>query len=204
MSLVSSRPEVGEPLLCLSFDDGPGPQTPQLLDVLAEHRARGTFFVLGQSVEEREDVLARTIGEGHEIGNHTYSHPHAMDLEDAELGHDIVRCQRVLGGRPALFRPPYGEDPRRCARIAAERGIPNTVLWSVDPQDFSERDPAVIARVIVDGAAPGAIVDLHDCWPRITSTVADRTPTVEALRLALPELALLGYRCVTVSELLSA
>ncbi len=155
MSLVSDRSDVGERLLCLSFDDGPGPQTPLILDVLAEHGARGTFFVLGQSVEEREDVLARTIGEGHEIGNHTYSHPHAMDLDDAELGHDIVRCQRVLGARPALFRPPYGEDPKRCARIAAERGIPTTVLWSVDPQDFVERDPAAIARVIANDAVAG-------------------------------------------------
>jgi peptidoglycan/xylan/chitin deacetylase (PgdA/CDA1 family) len=204
MSLVSDRSDVGERLLCLSFDDGPGPQTPLILDVLAEHGARGTFFVLGQAVEEREDVLARTIGEGHEIGNHTYSHPHAMDLDDAELAHDIARCQRVLGSRPALFRPPYGEDPKRCARIAAERGIPTTVLWSVDPQDFAERDPDAIARVIADAPVPGAIVDLHDCWPRVTSTVADRTPTVEALRLALPRLNSLGYRCVTVSELLSA
>jgi peptidoglycan-N-acetylglucosamine deacetylase len=204
MSLLSARSGLGERLLCLSFDDGPGPQTPLILDLLAEHGARGTFFVLGQSVEEREEVLARTIGDGHEIGNHTYSHPHAMDLEDAELGHDIARCQRVLGERPALFRPPYGEDPRRCARIAAERGIPTTVLWSVDPQDFSERDPEAIARVILEEAEPGAIVDLHDCWPRITSTVADRTPTVDALRLALPRLTGLGYRCVTVSELLAA
>jgi peptidoglycan-N-acetylglucosamine deacetylase len=203
MSLVSHRADIAERLLCLSFDDGPGPQTPLILDVLAEHDARGTFFVLGQSVEEREDVLARAIADGHEIGNHTYTHPHAMDLEDAELGHDIARCQRVLGERPALFRPPYGEDARRCARIAAERGIPTTVLWSVDPQDFSERDPQAIAQVIVEGAAPGAIVDLHDCWPRVTSTVADRTPTVAALGLALPRLTALGYRCVTVSELLS-
>lgn len=203
MSLVSHRSDIAERLLCLSFDDGPGPQTPLILDVLAEHGARGTFFVLGQSVEEREDVLGRTIADGHEIGNHTYSHPHAMDLEDAELGHDIARCQRVLGELPALFRPPYGEDARRCARIAAERGIPTTVLWSVDPQDFSERDPEAIAQVIVDGAAPGAIVDLHDCWPRVTSTVADRTPTVDALGLALPRLTALGYRCVTVSELLA-
>jgi peptidoglycan-N-acetylglucosamine deacetylase len=203
MSLVCDRSDVGQRLLCLTFDDGPGPQTPLILDLLVEHRALATFFVLGQSVEEREDVLARTIADGHEIGNHTYSHPHAMDLDDGELAHDIARCQRVLGQRPALFRPPYGEDARRCARIAAERGIPDTVLWSVDPQDFSERDPEAIARVMVERAAPGAIVDLHDCWPRVTSTVADRTPTVDGLALALPRLTALGYRCVTVSELLA-
>lgn len=204
MSIVSRRDGLAVPLLALTFDDGPSPSTPAILDVLAEHGARCTFFVLGESIEGREEVLARLEPEGHEIGNHTFSHPHAMALEDAELAHDIVRCQRVLGGRPTLFRPPYGEDPRRSARIAAERGIETTVLWSVDPQDFLERDPAAIARVIVDGAAPGAIVDLHDGWPRVTSTERDRTPTAEALRIALPALAGRGFECVTMSRLLAA
>jgi peptidoglycan/xylan/chitin deacetylase (PgdA/CDA1 family) len=138
------------------------------------------------------------------VGNHTFSHPHAMDLEDAELGHDIVRCQRLLGEAPTLFRPPYGEDALRASRIALERGIPTTVLWSIDPVDYAERDPEAIARVILNEAAPGAIVDLHDGWPRVTSTERDRTPTALALHIALPRLAELGYRLVTVSELLAA
>ena len=204
MSLVRSRDDLTEPLIALSFDDGPSPHTPDILDLFAEHGARGTFFVLGESVEGREEVLARTIAEGHEIGNHTYGHPHAMDLDDAELAHEIVRCQRLLGERPRLFRPPYGEDPVRCERVARERGIPDTALWSIDPSDWLERSPAEIARVVLAEAAPGAIVDLHDGWPRVTSTPADRTPTVDALRIVLPELASRGLRAVTISELLSA
>jgi peptidoglycan/xylan/chitin deacetylase (PgdA/CDA1 family) len=78
------------------------------------------------------------------------------------------------------------------------------VLWSVDPSDWLERDPNTIAEAILDGLAPGAIVDLHDCWPRHTSTEADRTPTVEAVAMVLPELAARGFRAVTVSELLAA
>ena len=204
MSLVHHREGIEAPLLALTFDDGPSPQTPEILDLLAEHDARATFFVLGESIEGREQILARVEQEGHEVGNHTYSHRHALDLDDAELAHEIVRCQRLLGGRPRLFRPPYGEDPVRGARIAAERGIPDTVLWSVDPQDFLERSPFAIAHVITSRARAGAIVDLHDGWPRVTTTVSDRTPTVEALRIALPQLASAGLRCVTVSELLSA
>lgn len=204
MSIVSGRDGLAAPVLALTFDDGPSPSTPRILDVLAEHGAVGTFFVVGESIEGREQVLGRLEAEGHEIGNHTFSHRHAVQLDDAELAHDIVRCQRLLGGRPALFRPPYGEDPVRCARIAAERGIGTTVLWSVDPQDFLERDPRAIARVIVNGAGPGAIVDLHDGWPRVTSTATDRTPTAEALRIALPVLAKRGLECVTVSRLLAA
>ena len=203
MSVVSSV-STDDPLIALSFDDGPGPQTPAILDLLAEHRCHATFFVLGESVEGREEILARTIAEGHEIGNHTHSHPHALRFTDDELAHDIARCQRVLADRPVLFRPPYGEDPVRFSRIAAERGLATTVLWSVDPSDWLERDPEAIASDIVDGLAAGAIVDLHDCWPRYTSTAADRTPTVEALRLALPQIAERGLRSVTVSELLAA
>ena len=204
MKPVTDRPDAPGKLLCLTFDDGPSESTPAILDVLAAHGARGTFFVLGESIEGREEVLARTIAEGHEVGNHTFSHPHAMDLEDAELGHDIVRCQRLLGGAPVLFRPPYGEDALRASRIARERSIPTTVLWSVDPVDYAERDPDAIAGVILELAAPGAIVDLHDGWPRVTSTERDRTPTLGALELVLPQLVHRGYRMVTVSELLSA
>jgi peptidoglycan/xylan/chitin deacetylase (PgdA/CDA1 family) len=201
---VVSRVETAQRLIALSFDDGPGPQTPEIVELLEAHGCRGTFFVLGESVEGREDILARTIAGGHEIGNHTHSHPHALQCTDDELAHDIARCQRVLNGTPVLFRPPYGEDPLRASRIAGERGLPTTALWSVDPSDWLERDPSAIADVIVDGLAPGAIVDLHDCWPRHTSTPADRTPTVEALRVALPEMIARGYASVTVSQLMAA
>jgi peptidoglycan/xylan/chitin deacetylase (PgdA/CDA1 family) len=203
VSVVSQGPAVPG-LVALTFDDGPGPQTPSILDLFRQHGGHGTFFVLGESVEGREEILARTSAEGHEIGNHTFSHPHAMRSTDNELAHDIARCQRLLGHSPVLFRPPYGEDALRCSRIAAARQLPTTVLWSVDPSDWLERDPKAVADVILDGLAPGAIVDLHDCWPRHTSTAADRTPTVEALAVVLPEMAARGFRSVSVSELLAA
>jgi peptidoglycan-N-acetylglucosamine deacetylase len=204
MSIVHSREGLGGRLVSLTFDDGPSPQTLPILDLLREHDGRATFFVLGESVEGREEILARTIAEGHEIGNHTFSHPHAMQRTDDELAHDIARCQRLLGHEPTLFRPPYGEDPLRMARIAEARRLPTTVLWSVDPVDWLETDPQAIADVILEGLAPGAIVDLHDGWPRHTSTPADRSPTVQALQIALPEMTRQGYRSVTVSELLQA
>jgi len=106
--LVSHRHDLAQPLVALTFDDGPGPQTPAILDLFAEHGMQGTFFVLGESVEGREEILARTIAEGHEIGNHTFSHPHALDLDDGEMAHEIVRCHRTLGDRPVVFRPPHG------------------------------------------------------------------------------------------------
>ena len=98
---------------------------------------------------------------------------------------------------------PTARIPLRCARIAAERGIPTTALWSVDPSDWLERSSAEIARVVLREVRAGSIVDLHDCWPRRTTTDRDRTPTVEALAVVLPELAARGIRGVTVSELLA-
>lgn len=204
MSIVSHRPGLTEKLIAVTFDDGPSRQTPAILDVLGEHGALATFFVLGERVEGKEEVLGRIMAEGHEVGNHTYSHPHALNLDDGELEHDIGRCQRVLAAAaPVVMRPPYGEDPVRTARLAARRGLPTTALWSIDPKDFLEHDPAAIARVMETEAAPGAIIDLHDGWPRVTSTERDRTPTIEALQLALPRLAEEGYRFVTVSQLLA-
>jgi peptidoglycan/xylan/chitin deacetylase (PgdA/CDA1 family) len=146
VSVVSQGP-AAEGLVALTFDDGPGPQTPDILDLFRQHGGHGTFFVLGESVEGREEILGRTIAEGHEIGNHTFSHPHAMDATDDELAHDIARCQRLLGHAPVLFRPPYGEDALRCSRIAEARMLPTTVLWSVDPSDWLERDLLATAHV---------------------------------------------------------
>ncbi|MDX6593872.1 MAG: peptidoglycan-N-acetylglucosamine deacetylase [Gaiellales bacterium] len=204
MSIIHKREGLDQPLVSFTFDDGPSPQTPLILDLLREHGGRATFFVLGESVDGREEILARTIAEGHEIGNHTFSHPHAMQRTDDELAHDIARCQRMLSHQPTLFRPPYGEEPIRMARIAEARRLPTTVLWSIDPSDWLETDPQEIADVILDGLAPGAIIDLHDGWPRITSTPADRSHTVRALEFVLPQMAGRGYRSVTVSELLQA
>ena len=146
--------------------------------------------MLGESVEGKEEMLARILAEGHEIGNHTYTHPHALNLDDGELDHDIGRCQRVLAAaEPVLMRPPYGEDPvrvaphRRSPRAADHRALVDR------PQGLSRARPRGHRAGDGTEAAPGAIIDLHDGWPRVTSTERDRTPTIEGLRLALPRLA---------------
>ncbi len=140
MSIVSHRPELTEKLIAVTFDDGPSRQTPAILDVLGEHGALATFFVLGERVEGKEEVLGRIMAEGHEVGNHTYSHPHALNLDDGELEHDIGRCQRVLaaaaagGDAPALrrgsgaHRAP-GRPPRDCRPRRFGRSTPRT-FWS--------------------------------------------------------------------------
>jgi protein-L-isoaspartate(D-aspartate) O-methyltransferase len=189
--------------LALTFDDGPGTVTPALLDLLAEHGARATFFVLGRMVEGREETLRRTVAEGHEVGNHTWSHHRPRELSNDDLRDELARTsariEEVTGIRPRLARPPYGADEERFARVAAGLGL-RTVLWTVNPRDWLEPPADWLARAILRYARPGAIVDLHDGFtPRRPN--APRQATVEAVRLALPQLAECGFRLVTVSEL---
>jgi peptidoglycan-N-acetylglucosamine deacetylase len=180
--------------------------TGPLLDLLRDHGARATFFVLGRSIAGREHVLRRTAAEGHEIGNHLYSHRHPGDLADDEIRDELTRTgaaiEHVLARRPHLVRPPYGEDAARVARVASELGLGPTVLWTVDPRDWEEPPAAAIVSRTLDGVRPGAIVELHDGFTPPRSH-AKPQPTVEALAALLPALSGRGYRCLTVSELLA-
>jgi peptidoglycan/xylan/chitin deacetylase (PgdA/CDA1 family) len=181
--------------------------TPALLDLLARHSARATFFVLGHRVAGREDVLRRTVAEGHEVGNHLFSHRRPSQLTDDELRDELMRTGEriadVLGFRPQLVRPPYGEDADRVARVAAELGLGPVVLWSVDPRDWEEPPAAAIVERTLAGLEPGAIVDLHDGFTPWRAG-ANRQPTVDAVAHILPALGVRDYRCVTVSELRDA
>ncbi len=188
-------------VIALTFDDGPGAETPDVLDVLARHDARGTFFVVGRAVEGRVDLLRRMAAAGHEIGNHTYDHPRLSELTEDLIVTELERTSRAIESatsvRPVLMRPPYGDDPLRVSEIAAPLGL-TTVLWSVPTFDWRGDDPSDISERIVTGARPGAVVVLHDA----SHLGESRMNTVEALQRAVPVLAEAGYELVTVSELL--
>jgi peptidoglycan-N-acetylglucosamine deacetylase len=183
--------------LALTFDDGPGPLTPTVLDLLAAHAARGTFFVVGHNVAGNEALLRRTLAEGHELGNHTFDHHDPRRLSDAELRDELRRTSEAVrtatGAVMRLARPPYGLDAERFERVAAGVGL-RTVLWTVNPRDWLEPPAERLAARIVRYARDGAIVDLHD-----GRRAGQCTP--DALALALPQLRDRGFRLVTVSEL---
>jgi peptidoglycan/xylan/chitin deacetylase (PgdA/CDA1 family) len=192
--------------IALTFDDGPSPWTPFVLDLLHEHEARATFFVIGDRVRERPDDVKRIVAEGHELGSHTLTHPRLTEISEDEIrteiqgGQDAV--EEVLGERPRLFRAPgFNADPRELA-IVEELGL-EAVLAHVDPQDWRpERDSHTIFRLVLDGLKPGVIVDLHDGFPHPpTISRTDCAPTVEALDHLLPCLRAEGYETVTISEL---
>lgn len=192
-----TRLRSARPLLALTFDDGPHPiLTDRLLAVLASRGVSATFYLIGSQVARFPDVARRIAAAGHEIGNHSWSHPDLSLLDDAALLSEIDRTNGVIGdavGRaPVTLRPPYGLLEARQRRLVhAERGMP-TVLWSVDPRDWRRPGPEEITRRILTGSHPGGVVLAHDIL----------SGTVDAMPATLDVLLARGYRFVTLCELL--
>lgn len=189
---------VDGPYIAITFDDGPHAQlTPKLLDMLKERNIKATFFVVGQCAAEYPDIMKRMAAEGHEVANHSWSHPALT-----KLGADGVRKQientnnaimQAAGVKPVLIRPPYGATSAILnKRFAEDYGL-KVILWSVDPLDWKNRSAPVVRDRIVKGAHPGAIILAHDIH---ASTVAAMPDTFDILLSK-------GYKFVTVSELLA-
>ena len=195
INLSSSRPA-----LALTFDDGPGEDTPQILSVLKEAQVRATFFLCGANVERDPGMARRIADEGHEIGNHTYSHPRLLGRTPGKILWEIDRAQKVItyhtGRKPELFRPPYGLRWFGLFPILARQQI-RAVMWSVNGRDWKTDSEQITQRVLRQ-AHPGAIILLHDGLP--PGEKGNRKATVDALPVIL---RMLGrtYRFVTISEL---
>jgi peptidoglycan/xylan/chitin deacetylase (PgdA/CDA1 family) len=181
-------------LVALTFDDGPGPTTGEILDILEEKRADGTFFMLGQAVEADPETVREITLRGNEVANHSMAHDALPGSEDLKATNDVI--EQAAGFRPCSFRPPYGEvDAALTARAAGEDM--NTVLWDVDTEDWT--DWTTVDSVVEGTKAntqPGSIILMHDGGD------ARREKTIEALPGIIDELRAEGYSFVTVSELL--
>ena len=183
----------------LSFDDGPDPrQTPALLEILARHRLRATFFLLGREAARHPALVREIAAAGHELGNHSFSHARLPLLSTARMQAEIDRATEAIGAAcgeaPRLFRPPYGLRDRRLLRATRERGL-TLLLWSVMPWDWLAPPAVWIERWLRLRVRPGAIVTLHDGG-------GDRRPTLEALDRVLPQLAARGRQATCCGELL--
>jgi peptidoglycan/xylan/chitin deacetylase (PgdA/CDA1 family) len=197
-------------LVGLSFDDGPSVWTEPVLELLAAHDARATFFVIGSVAEAKAELLARIVAAGHEIGNHSWSHPAlARDCTSDQVRAELLRTNqtlaRITGAAPTMFRAPHYDHDARVDAIAAELGLRH-VDGDVTPPDWRPGLSAkVIATLVLGGAVPGAVIGLHDgIPPREASATATRQPTVDALAAILPALSERGLRCRSVSELWAA
>ncbi len=183
----------GEPVVYLTFDDGPHPTwTPQVLEVLARHGAIATFFVLGQNVEAYPELASRLVEAGHDAENHTFDHA-SLDKVDRETfiaevrdTDDAIHAAAGAQADPiSCLRPPYGAYDAQTSALAAELGKTLT-LWNVDPQDWRRPGAAQIAEHLLAHARPGAILLMHDGG-------GERSQTVEALETVLGELVARGY-----------
>jgi peptidoglycan-N-acetylglucosamine deacetylase len=192
--------------MALTFDDGPNdPHTLHLLDVLAKHDARATFFLIGKYVRQRPDIVRAIAAAGHEIGNHTDSHPNLILVSAARLRQELSDCNKALedalGSKITLFRPPFGGRRPNVLRTTRGMGL-NPVMWSVTGYDWSAKSAAEIVRKVTGQInsrhkAQGEIVLLHDGGHLAFGT--DRSYTVEATRLLLQRYS--AQRFVTAAAL---
>ena len=172
----------------LTFDDGPHPTyTPQVLDTLARHGARATFFVLGSLAESHPDLVERIVAEGHTVANHTWNHENLAGLPHPSFDDTIGRTQAALADHATpCLRPPYGSTDAFTRDWAAALGL-DLVLWTVDTNDWRRPGARVVADRIVRGATNEAIMLMHDGG-------GNRTQTVDGLDLALDRLSERGLR----------
>jgi peptidoglycan/xylan/chitin deacetylase (PgdA/CDA1 family) len=192
-----SSVHVDGPYIALTFDDGPNQKlTPRLLDLLAEHHIHVTFFVVGENAAEYPEILQRAVREGHEIGNHTWSHPNLAKMSDESVRSQIKRTEEAItnaiGSRPTLFRPPYGSVTAHQKRFIHDELGYEIILWEVDPLDWKNPGPNVVSSRILKETRPGSIVLAHDIHAQ----------TIQAMPATLTELEAKGFKFVTVSQLL--
>jgi len=189
--------------VALTFDDGPSPRyTPKILALLKRYQAHATFFVVGCKVEKYPGLIKAMLHDGNEVGNHSYSHPRLpkidqlareRELEKTCLDLDLLGCHPEHG----LIRPPYSAFDDRLAAYAAHTGR-RLALWSIDSGDWQGLDTPTIAKNVLTRVRNGSIVVLHEADG---TKEANRSPTVEALKIILPALQAAGYQMVTMSEL---
>lgn len=196
------------PLIALTFDDGPDPDTtPAILDALDRSGARATFFFLAPRIAEHPD-LARRVAERHEVGTHLFSHDRRLMLTKSGFEDEMRRTveihERVLGQRPRSLRFPFGSPGRiRSADVGAHAMVP--YHWTFSSEDSSATSAEQIVRHVVPRLHPGAIVLFHDGrGPGSRKGSGSRRPTVEALPQVLAALADRGLGAVTVAELFAA
>ncbi|MDR2167383.1 MAG: polysaccharide deacetylase family protein [Clostridiales bacterium] len=181
--------------MAITFDDGPhGRFTPQLLDALASRNISGTFFLMGPTARAYPQIVERMHSEGHQIGNHSYSHSLLTRLSSAQIRKEIDDTDSIIYGItgiiPTLVRPPFGGYNDQVLAVMAEMGK-SIVNWSVDPRDWYHRNAEIVRDNILAHARDGSIVLVHDI----------HESSIQGAIMAIDILLARGYNFVTVSEL---
>lgn len=192
----------GDGRIALTFDDGPDPEwTPRVLELLARHEARATFFLVGRRAARAAGVVRAIAAAGHEVANHSWSHRSLWLCGPRRTADEVRRCHELLadltGRPPRHFRPPWGMVNAALRSVLRDVGE-RCVLWSVQPEGLRRRAPAEQSARVLRHAHPGAIVDLHDA----EGVAGAPARLLQALPAVLEGLREAGYRTATVAELL--
>jgi peptidoglycan/xylan/chitin deacetylase (PgdA/CDA1 family) len=190
------------PSIALTFDDGPSESTGELLEILARHRAPATFFQCGANVRRLSGLACEVAAAGHEIGNHTDTHPLLALKTPAFIDRELAAAQEAIeqatGRAPRYFRSPYGARWFGLRAAQHRLGL-RGVMWSTIALDWKRQTPAVISRLLL-GATPGAILCLHD--GRVLEHRPDIGVTLQAVRELLPKLMDQGFHFEKVTDIL--
>ncbi|MFB5193399.1 polysaccharide deacetylase family protein [Neobacillus sp. KR4-4] len=186
--------------VAITFDDGPNPiYTPQVLEIFSEAAGKATFFMIGDQMKKNPEVVKQVAALGHEIGNHTFTHPKLSLLSTAECLEEIeqneVLIKELTGRKPVVFRPPYLDYNQDTVSLLMQKGYPMIGAINLEAQDWEQPGVMHILEKSREGIKNGSIFIFHDGY-------GDRSETIEAVRMLVTELTLQGYQLVTVSELL--
>ena len=196
--ITFSQCHVEGPYVAMTFDDGPhGANTPRLLEMLRQRKIHATFFLVGQCVAEFPEIVKKIVAEGHEIANHSWSHPQLSSMSESAVRDQLQRTHDAIiaacGVTPKIMRPPYGAfTARQRAWAHGEWGY-KCILWDVDPLDWKVRNAEHVKNEILKQTVPGSIILAHDI----------HKTTIDAMPQTLDGLLAKGYKFVTVSELLA-
>lgn len=185
--------------IALTFDDGPHPRyTPQILEILAQYNIKATFFTVGINAKNYPDTLENVVLAGHEVENHTYTHPHVNKVDFAALKREVENCESEIyehtDYKTKFFRPPEGMIDDEIITMIKSLDY-KIVLWDIDTRDWAHTPPQKIAENVINNIKSGDIILMHDY-------IGHNSPTPEALKIFLPVLIEQGYNFVTVSELI--
>lgn len=197
---IITRAHTNQKVAALTFDDGPDPRyTLEVLEILKKYQVTATFFVVGEDALLNPEIITAQFRAGHEVENHSFTHPDLMKNTDLTTNEEILWCQEVIAKltdrEPLYFRPPRGLYNRDIVKLAGVYGY-RVVLWTVCLENRNAPTPEAMAQRVVKKCVPGSIILAHDGR-------TDRSKSVKALPILIESLQDKGYRLVTLHQLLT-
>lgn len=205
--LRSGNPQSGKKTV-LTFDDGPSEEyTPIILDILHDRGVKAVFFLTGRQAEKHPEIVRRILDDGHEIGNHTYSHVNLVFLREKDWQEEILRGEQAIaeitGRKPGLFRPPRCLFNEKIRRFLLGRGD-QIILWSVSAADWLPFGQNFVSWRVRRFAKPGGIILFHDGGALVKSHGGKRDVTVKSLQIVIDSLRADGYEFTSLGKLTTA